>query len=198
MDLITKEKVKNYIIGVMTKFEEIHCDKKPFDKQLARKTNPFGVRLVPIEVWKGAKLERSFVTTFGNAFERIGKIIAEGTGAQANNRHKSIFTLTAYQIDKIEEILSALRENEQKPNWGKEVAAVQTLKTGKRIQEVTVISDLFIKRIDGKEEYYSFKTAKPNLDQTERAKRDLLRLKAFNLFCITIQSGRGRPSLLGS
>ncbi|MNJ32746.1 MjaII restriction endonuclease [compost metagenome] len=47
-----------------------------------------------------------------------------------------------------------------------------------RFEEVTVLSDLYIRRPSGTEEFYSFKTVKPNLDQTERAKRDMLRLIA--------------------
>ena len=39
-----------------------------------------------------------------------------------------------------------------------------------------MLFDLYIKREDGKEEYYSLKTVKPNLDQTETAKKDMLRL----------------------
>ena len=44
--------------------------------------------------------------------------------------------------------------------------------------EFQVLSDLYICRPDGTEEFYSFKTVKPNLDQTEIAKKDMLLLLA--------------------
>ena len=47
-------------------------------------------------------------------------------------------------------------------------------------REVSVVSDLYIARTNGSEEYYSFKTVKPNLDQTEIAKKDMLLLLAGN------------------
>ena len=52
-----------------------------------------------------------------------------------------------------------------------------------RFEEITVKSDLYVHRQDGRQEYYSFKTVKPNLDQTETAKRDMLYLKAGNPEC---------------
>ncbi|MFK3938002.1 TdeIII family type II restriction endonuclease [Alkalihalobacillus sp. NPDC078783] len=53
---------------------------EPFDEKEIEAKNPFGFRLVPVEVWKGSKFERSFVTILGQGiFEQIAKIIAEGS-----------------------------------------------------------------------------------------------------------------------
>ncbi|MCJ2148429.1 TdeIII family type II restriction endonuclease [Bacillus sp. B19-2] len=178
MNSATKKQVIELIELTMNKVIRKRTVGEPFNEESIKLNNPFGYYLVPIEVWKGSKFERSFVTTFGQkTVEQLGKIIAEGTGAYAELQHKNEFELNAWKVEKIESILTSQRNNETKPNWQMEVEEIQALDT-KRYEEVRVISDLYIKRPDGIEEFYSFKTVKPNLDQTEKAKRDMLRLMA--------------------
>jgi len=140
--------------------------------------NPFGARLVPIDIWKGAKFERSFVTTLGQTvFEQVAKIVAQGTGATAETQYMSLLTVCTFRLERIDSILRAQRENRSAPDWRSEVQSVKGLVNDSR-QDMTVISDLFVRRPDGSKEFYTMKTVKPNLDQTERAKRDMLRLVA--------------------
>jgi hypothetical protein len=153
---------------------------EPFGEDQVMLANPFGYRLVPMEVWKGAKFERSFVTTLGQGiFEQLAKIIAEGSGATASNQHDETLRINTWRLEKIDEILKGNRENRRSPDWEAELAEILTL-NNERYEEVTVKSDLYVLRPNGKKEFYSFKTVKPNLDQTERAKRDMLRLMAGN------------------
>ncbi|WP_139492406.1 TdeIII family type II restriction endonuclease [Brevibacillus dissolubilis] len=176
MDIDTSNKIKEHLSNVMERIIERRCKTEPFSEEEIIKANPFGFRLVPIEVWKGAKFERSFVTTLGQGiFEQLAKIIAEGTGATAENQYNTKLRICTWRLEKIDEILKALRENRRKTDWGQEVSEILSL-SNERFEEVTVKSDLYICRTDGTKEYYSFKTVKPNLDQTERAKRDMLRL----------------------
>ncbi|KUP39231.1 TdeIII family type II restriction endonuclease [Bacillus velezensis] len=178
MNAVTKEHIKNLIELTMNKVIRKRTVGEPFNEGSIKLNNPFGYYLVPIEVWKGSKFERSFVTTFGQkTVEQLGKIIAEGTGAYAELQYKKEFELNAWKLEKIESILTSQRNSEKKPDWHQEVKEINSLET-KRYEGVRVISDLYVKRTDGREEFYSFKTVKPNLDQTEKAKRDMLRLAA--------------------
>ncbi|MED1850063.1 TdeIII family type II restriction endonuclease [Brevibacillus agri] len=180
MNSQTKEAIVDHLINVMDRIIERRCVTEPFNEEEIKLSNPFGFRLVPTEVWKGAKFERSFVTTLGQGiFEQIGKLIAIGSGAEALNQHSITFKVCTWRLEKIDSILSRLRQNKVTPNWQQEVSEILALEND-RYEEVTVLSDLYIRRPDGNEEFYSFKTVKPNLDQTERAKRDMLRLIAGN------------------
>ncbi|MFD3259639.1 TdeIII family type II restriction endonuclease [Paenibacillus lentus] len=178
MNAHTQEAIVRHLAQVMERIIERRCIMEPFDEKAVENANPFGFRLVPLEVWKGAKFERSFVTTLGQGiFEQIGKLIALGSGAEAINQHAITFKVCTWRLEKIDSILSKLRQNKSTPNWQQEVEEILALEN-ERFEEVTVLSDLYIRRPSGTEEFYSFKTVKPNLDQTERAKRDMLRLIA--------------------
>lgn len=178
MNSLTKEAIVDHLTNVMERIIERRCVTEPFDESEIQLANPFGFRLVPIEVWKGAKFERSFVTTLGQGiFEQIGKLIAVGSGAEAHNQYSRTFRVCTWRLEKIDSILNRLRQNKSTPNWKHEIDEILALEND-RYEEVTVLSDLYIRRTNGTEEFYSFKTVKPNLDQTERAKRDMLRLIA--------------------
>lgn len=182
----TKQRIREHLSSVMERLIHRRTILEPFDEEAIAQNNPFGYRLVPVEVWKGSKFERSFVTSLGQGiFEQLGLMIAEGTGSYASNQHSENLTINTWRIEKIDEILKMQRSNSSKaykPNWDSEVHQILQLENQK-FEDITVIADLYIKRPNGKEEYYSFKTVKPNLDQTERAKRDMLRLKATKPDC---------------
>ena len=156
---------------------------QPFRAEEIEQSNPFGFRLVPIEIWKGSRFERSFVTSLGQrVFEQVAKIIAEGTGSYAETQHSQIVTINSYREEKINEILSMNRSSTRDPNWHDDINEVLSLHN-QRYLDVRVIFDLYIRRINGVEEYYSIKTVKPNLDQTEIAKRDMLIMKSAKENC---------------
>lgn len=180
MDEETSVKVKNLISGMMDRIIRKRTVLEPFNENDIKNENPIGYRLVPIEIWKGAKFERSFVTSLGQGvLEQLAKVIAEGTGAVAENQHVFEGTINTWRKEKIDEILNSQRNNERKPNWNSEVDEVLSLENN-RYENIRVRFDLYIKRTDGSEEFYSIKTVKPNLDQTEIAKRDMLHIKACN------------------
>lgn len=183
MDNITKKRIKELLSAIMQKVLEKRTVKEPFRTEDVKHENPFGFRLVPVEIWKGSKFERSFVTSLGQGvFEQIAKVIAEGTGAFAENQHTVDITINTYRAEKIEEIIAMHRASKRVPNWEADVREVLTLQN-QRYQDLRVNFDLYIKRTNGKEEFYSIKTVKPNLDQTEIAKRDMLRIKAAKENC---------------
>jgi hypothetical protein len=183
LDELTKSLVKKQIETVMDRVISRRITEEPFDSKNNLEENPFGARLVPEEIWKGSKFERSFVTSLGQGvFEQIGKIIAEGTGDFAENQHITLGKIDKGREEKIEAILRELRDSKRykrKPDWKLELEEILSVNSEKTV-DIKVNSDLYIKRQTGKEEFYSFKTAKPNLDQTERAKRDMFELWAMN------------------
>lgn len=179
MDRETKKKVKKHLAKVMERIIERKISEPLTDEQILL-ANPFGFRLVPMEVWRSAKFERSFVTTLGQGiFEQLAKIIAEGSGAIASNQHDEKMKICTFRLEQIDSILKVQRESKRQPNWEEEINEIVRL-NNERFEEVTVKSDLYIQRSNGTKEFYSFKTVKPNLDQTERAKRDMMRLVAGN------------------
>src|SRR5699024_5350711 len=95
MDKFTEEKIKNHLKTVMDRIIDNRVVKDPFDESTILRNNPFGARLVPMEVWKGAKFERSFVTSLGQGvYEQLAKIIAEGSGAlKVENQHVQTFEI---------------------------------------------------------------------------------------------------------
>ncbi len=180
MNDATRQRVHDHLSQVMERLVQKRVVDEPFNPDEMARNNPFGSLLVPTEIWKGSKFERSFVTTLGQGiFEQLGKIIAEGAGAHATNQYDSVFTINTWRNEKIEEILAAQRSSTRVPDWEVEVAEILAL-NNQNFTEVKVKFDLYVHRADGTEEFYGFKTVKPNLDQTERAKRDMLRMKAGN------------------
>lgn len=183
MNLETKKRVFEHIFRAMKRKIDNQTLVNPFDESTLLRNNPFGARLVPPEVWKGSKFERSFVTTLGQGiFEQIGLIIAEGTGATAVNQHRKSIQLNTFQFDTIDRIVNrqaTSKKSEIVSDIGVELRSIRDLETDSQIN-VNVISDLYIKRSDGREEFYSFKTVKPNKDQTAAAKKNLLYLRTEN------------------
>ncbi|WP_156289889.1 TdeIII family type II restriction endonuclease [Oceanobacillus salinisoli] len=178
----TRQLVREHIIAAMDRKIEHLTITNPFNEEEVYERNPIGARIVPTEVWKGSKFERSFVTTLGQGiFEQIGRIIAEGTGAYAENQYSSTVTLNTFQTQTIEQTVDrqATGRRTATPDISAEIQHLRTLNYDATVN-VSVISDLFIRRQDGTEEFYSFKTVKPNKDQTAAAKKNLLYLRTAN------------------
>ena len=115
MNIETRNKVEEHLRGVMKRILDKRTIQEPFNEDEVKNKNPFGYRLVPIEVWKGSKFERSFVTSLGQGiFEQIAKIIAEGSGAFAENQYVRSIRLNSWQVEKIDNILA--KQRKQKSN----------------------------------------------------------------------------------
>ncbi len=140
---------------------------------------PFHEALLTKGLVIASTFERSFSTSFGQGpIEDISRIVATATGAECIRQKETRVNVNKGAVDEIERILSALRSNDSRPNWKKEVERISAFKKGDYVQR-RVVSDLWIKR--GKDEIFiSIKTVKPNLDQTEIVKKDLLLLKAHD------------------
>ena len=181
MNEVTRQRVREHLTTVMNRIIDKRVVLEPFDETTILDRNPFGGRLVPMEVWKSSTFERSFVTSLGQGiYEQLAKIIAEGSGAvTVVNQYVETFQINTFRSSRIDTLLSRQRRSDLRPDWEEEVNGLMSLEHPD-MTTVRSISDLFIERSDGGREYYSLKTVKPNLDQTEIAKRDMLKLKAFN------------------
>lgn len=142
--------------------------------------NPFRSALIDDSYWAIPKFERSFVTSMGSrGYEELARIIAEGAGHTATRSRITQGPISSGQKSYIDNLLRELRANKRVPDWSKEVARLSDLASKGIREAVSVTSDLYINTKDGEELFFSMKTVKPNLDQTERAKRDLLELIAM-------------------
>lgn len=176
----TRQSVESRIRAKLDSIIERRIRDLPTDTQNIRESNPFGSRLVPLEIWKASKFERSFVTSFGQGvYEQIAYDIARGSGAYAENQHVETVSLNSWQEEAIGNLLASQRgrKSQGEPDWDRELRKIIALDSPRYI-EIRTCFDLYVKRDDGSEEYYSMKTVTPNLDQTEIAKRDMLRISA--------------------
>ncbi len=145
---------------------------------------PFHEVLLTKEIVNASSFERSFSTSFGQGpIEEISSLIAIDSGHEIKRQKETQVNVFKGAIDEIERITSALRGGEKSPNWNQEVKKIQAYQKGDT-EVRRVISDLWLKK-DGIETYISIKTVKPNLDQTEIAKKDMLLLKAHDPNCKT-------------
>lgn len=140
---------------------------------------PFHNALLTKKLVAASVFERSFSTSFGQGpVEEISRILAIANGAESVRQKETLVNVNKGAVDEIERILSSLRSGEASPNWQKEISKIQAYKKGDFVVR-RVISDLWIKK-DKIETFISIKTVKPNIDQTEIVKKDMLFLRADN------------------
>lgn len=149
---------------------------------------PFHEALLSSDAILYSSLERSFSTSFGQGpIERTSDLIV-GETTEDHVKQKALY-VNIYKgaQDQINRWLQGYRDHTIQPNWTREKKVLESFNKGDTIS-VRVISDLWFKR-DGQEYFLSLKTVKPNLDQTEKAKSDMLHLLAENpkykpFFCL--------------
>jgi hypothetical protein len=168
-----KKDTKTAIMGILHRCIDRAIKRVSVDKTY----RPFHEALLTKELVTASAFERSFSTSFGQGpIEEISKILAISTGAESERQKETRVNVNKGAVDEIDRILSALRSGDSSPNWKKEQAKVLAFTKGDYVQR-RVLSDLWIKR-GTIETFISIKTVKPNIDQTEIVKKDLLLLKA--------------------
>lgn len=147
--------------------------------KLNKTFRPFHEALLTKEMVNASSFERSFSTSFGQGpIEEISKIVAQDFGYIVSRQKETIVNVFKGAMDEIERVSSGLRSGELKPNWEREIKNIQAFQKGDTVVR-RVLSDLHLEK-NGTEVFISIKTVKPNLDQTEKAKKDLMLLKAHN------------------
>jgi len=171
MKSVTKDRVEAILLS---------CVERALERTEKNKTHrPFHEALLTKDLVSASSFERSFSTSFGQGpVEEISALIASDNGFTAQRQRAFHVNVRKGAIDEIERILSSLRGGEKSPNWKKEVEKVQAYTKGD-YEARRIIIDLWLEK-DGVETFISIKTVKPNLDQTEIAKKDLLLIKAHD------------------
>jgi len=145
---------------------------------------PFHEELLTKELVAASAFERSFSTSFGQGpIEEISKILVAANASACGRQKETTVRVSRGAIEMIDRVLSELRAKKsvRQPNWSRELEEISGIKVGD-VVERRVISDLWFVR-EGVNVYISIKTVKPNIDQTEIAKRDMLFLKANDPSC---------------
>jgi len=167
----TRESIKEIL------FDTVHRTIERISKD--RTYRPFHEALLSKELVTASTFERSFSTSFGQgSIERISEIVAKDAGYETIKQKETQANVYKGAIDQIDRIMRQLRDHTSSPNWNREIAKITAVQKGDT-DVIRIISDLYMKKGD-EEIFISIKTVKPNLDQTEIAKRDMLLLKAHN------------------
>ena len=165
------------------KKEFLNCILRTIDRiRDAKGTNrPFHTRLLSREILRASLFERSFSTSFGQrVIEKISNILAADVDKTTEVENQKIINIKMAQetINSIDKHLQSLRENRmKKPNWNSDFKSIK--RSTENLVSIRIINDLWFVR-NGVEYFFSIKTVKPNIDQTEKAKKDILTLKVFN------------------
>ena len=118
----SREIIKQEIFEFADRVIRRRVDTEPFDEEEFAATRPFHAALVPMEIWKAAKFERSFTTSQGQAgFEGIAKQIALGCGLRAENSHEVAGRIYQRQLSAIQQTLDQLERRARKPDWQREL-----------------------------------------------------------------------------
>lgn len=141
--------------------------------------NPFQEYLLPQEAIFWSRFERSYSTSFGQRLvETVSKYVALAYGAEAaETQHSVRFLLSAEERQNIARHLEQLRGNTlgRQREWAADLNDI-VVENPERDIDVHVNFDLWFRKA-GTDNYISIKTVKPNIDQTEKAKSDLMHTK---------------------
>jgi hypothetical protein len=174
----TREAIARFVTRVVERTLRTRVVREPWDAEAERLLRPFAFALVPEEVWKGAKFERSFTTSFGSAWEEMALLVARDEHDHAARGDRYVGTLRQGQLSQIQRILNNLEARDRRPDWASEFESVLAATTGDEVT-VPVIADLHVWDDDGSHLFIELKAPKPNSDQTKVSKEKMLKLSAM-------------------
>ena len=174
----TENAIAALVNGLVARTLHKRVELEPWDVEDEKRRRPFAFALVPEEVWKGAKFERSFVTSFGSAWEEMALLVARDAHDHAQRGHRYEGRLFQSQLGEIQRILNELESGARKPDWDSEFEAVLNATSGAMV-DVGVIADLHIWDDGGSHQFFEVKAPKPNSDQTKVSKEKMLKLSAM-------------------
>jgi len=143
---------------------------------------PFHFALFP-EIVRFKTLERSFSSTLGGTFEDAAFLIGREQFGHAEKQYcvrGRVRSTVIHQIDQIikdyETFVDKKRIRLPDVETERKVIASLAGPGGEDFQEIV---DLFLRGREGDEHYFHMKTVKPNKDQSNKAKRLMLRVQAL-------------------
>jgi hypothetical protein len=174
----TRKAIALFVTGVVERTLRTRVELEPWDVEEERRLRPFAFALVPEEVWKGAKFERSFSTSFGSAWEEMALLVARNKYDHAERGGRYVGALHQEQLAQIQRVLNELEAGRRRPDWDAEFHSVLNAASGERV-EVGVVADLHTWNDDGTHHFFEVKAPKPNSDQTKVSKEKMLKLSAM-------------------
>lgn len=171
----TEEEIKAVLARFMDDVLKRRLEDEPWDYEDYELKLPFHVALVPEEVWKSAKFERSFVTSLGMiGWEDIARIIAKDKRGVAKRGEAVSGKIYQDRLNKIHEILRDLERSVRKPDWSTEISEVRSISSDDMV-EISVVADLYVEDSKtGEKLCFEIKSPKPNSDQTKVSKQKML------------------------
>lgn len=173
----TEAEIKKVLNRFMKGVLQRRLVEEPWDYEDYKIKLPFHVALVPEEIWKSAKFERSFVTSLGMiGWEDIARIIAHDKRGFAERNKTIEGSIGEKQLAKIQQILRELEHGKRKPDWKSEISEIrQVSKSG--LIKVKVVADLYVEDTNLNKKFcFEIKSPKPNSDQTKVSKDKILQL----------------------
>jgi len=176
----TRNEIIEFFREYVYKINQRRFIEEPFDEDKELINSPFNFRIVPVEIWKSSKYERSFVTSTGNHYEKMSKSIGnEKWGFSERHYHKT-YRIFESQFNHITTILNELdhrdKTNPRVPNWENEKSELDELCSGNTL-EVEVISDVYLyDEENNKQCFIEIKSPKPNKDQSKVSKEKMLKI----------------------
>jgi len=176
----TRKKIKDEIIRVVDRVIKKRTIDEPFDIDELEEARPFHVAILPEEILKGSKFERSFVTSLGQSvWEEIARIIIEEEWGYCKRSQHIEGEISQSQLGVIQRILNELEHSKggRKPNWEEELKEVDKSSSGDKVK-ISVVVDVYGES-KNKKLYCELKSSKPNSDQTKVSKEKLLKIHAM-------------------
>jgi hypothetical protein len=172
---LTRQQIKDYLQRELERYI-----REGLANSSVSERKPFHARLMPTLF--GVPLsERSFSTRSGNWFQVMARLVASQFHQKAVNGHRvsgDIQPATETLIRDWVEQMKAAGTDRARPNRQTDLARVLGNQFSGGVRRV-VISDLFILTNDDRELYFEMKTVAPNLDTSEKMKRNILTISAL-------------------
>lgn len=183
----TKGQLKTFIQGFATK---MLSKAQGLTIDDLRRAYPFHELFFKGDAIVAFTLQRSIVTTMGKTFyPNLAKIMASGVYHSVQLDHRIEGQLDDSTCNKIEQIVTDLRNRRRQPNHDKEVQEILS-STGESKRPASVICDLYIADFAGGPFFAEIKTPRPNLDICAESKKKIL-------YFLAIMQKQGRKDAAG-
>lgn len=179
--------IKGYLEGFISGLVEQHKPRQappqlikdePWEKEVDDGGfKPFHEAIIPEQVLRISKFERSFSTKLGVTFEECARLIAQQTYKIAKRGYAATGQLPEAATTKIEELVNRVA-HDHKQNFLELVDEVLTIQDSRWIER-SVVADLFLEDNKGNRWYFEIKSPKPNKGQCLEIAERLLRIHAI-------------------
>ena len=180
--------LKKATINKIKELTELFFEDKIFsldiDLEVVKKGYPWHSIFFTPEAAIAAIKERSLITSIGQSFvPQLAKIVAEDKYEDVHLNYSLNCRLDRGAIRKIDIICRELRgergTRKRKPDHDKEIREIEKAKNGRTINS-RIVLDLYVGDHKYGPLYYEIKSPKPNLDQTEAAKKKILQFMSLS------------------